>query len=379
MQTEQIARQRVFCRKRWLGKVFLTLLLGVAAFWLMTGVTQISSRVDVQEEGTDTVYTVYAVQMTPEEIIAKTGIPFGPNDRYTIEEEVSPGITMLHVYHSVDLYLTVDGKTVTLPVTGDMQKEKETEELPPADTAEGVRRTQVSLADALDANGILVGERDIVSLPLTEKVYHGMQVTIQRVSTQRTAVETEKSFDIEYKYTPLLAEGETQVLREGKTGLLTRYYEDTLVDGVLSDRVFLDATYEEPVNQIELLGVGPSSYIPSTLEAPEWLEFDENGIPLNYSKVLSGRAAAYSAYDGAKTASGRDAIPGHIAVNPEIIPYGTEMYIVSQDGSYVYGYAIAADTGTALMDGLIIADLYFNSYEESCQFGIKDIDIYILE
>ena len=108
MQTEQIARQRVFCRKRWLGKVFLTLLLGVAAFWLMTGVTQISSRVDVQEEGTDTVYTVYAVQMTPEEIIAKTGIPFGPNDRYTIEEEVSPGITMLHVYHSVDLYLTLD-------------------------------------------------------------------------------------------------------------------------------------------------------------------------------------------------------------------------------------------------------------------------------
>lgn len=38
-------------------------------------------------------------------------------------------------------------------------------------------------------------------------------------------------------------------------------------------------------------------------------------------------------------------MPGHIAVNPKQFPYGTELYIVSLDGKFVYGYCMAADTG----------------------------------
>ena len=65
--------------------------------------------------------------------------------------------------------------------------------------------------------------------------------------------------------------------------------------------------------------------------------------------MFTATAVAYSARPGAGTASGRKAIPGHIAVNPNVIPYGTKLYITTPDNKVVYGYAVAADTGTALV------------------------------
>ncbi len=62
-----------------------------------------------------------------------------------------------------------------------------------------------------------------------------------------------------------------------------------------------------------------------------------------------------------------------------MIPYGTHLYITSADGKHVYGYAIAADTGTALRDGIIDVDLFFNTYEGSCRWGKKKVNIYVLD
>lgn len=69
----------------------------------------------------------------------------------------------------------------------------------------------------------------------------------------------------------------------------------------------------------------------------------------------------------------------YVAVHPEEIPYGTRMYITSADGSFVYGCAIAADTGTGLMDDIIDVDLYYDTYTESCLNGRKYVNIYILD
>ena len=59
-----------------------------------------------------------------------------------------------------------------------------------------------------------------------------------------------------------------------------------------------------------------------------------------------------------------------MAVNPNIIPYGTLMYITSDDGSFVYGYAYAADTGTAMMEGHAFVDLYYQTYQESVESAV---------
>lgn len=114
----------------------------------------------------------------------------------------------------------------------------------------------------------------------------------------------------------------------------------------------------------------------SNFELPERYSIDENGVPVSYSKKLEGSATAYNG--GYATSTGKTPQPGYIAVDPEIIPYGTEMWIVSNDGSYVYGYAMAADTGGFIYYGDTLADLYFDSYDECINFGRRDITIYIL-
>lgn len=111
---------------------------------------------------------------------------------------------------------------------------------------------------------------------------------------------------------------------------------------------------------------------------PETLMLDENGVPVNYTKVIKGNASAYAG-DG-RTATGTVPVPGSIAVNPNIIPYGTKMWIVSDDGSYVYGYAVAEDTGGFIhWSNAPIADLFFDSESACYAFGRRNITIYILE
>ena len=68
-----------------------------------------------------------------------------------------------------------------------------------------------------------------------------------------------------------------------------------------------------------------------------------------------------------------------MAVNPNVIPYGTLMYITSDDGAFVYGYAYAADTGTAMMTGHAFVDLYYQTYEESVENAVIPVTIYVLD
>lgn len=78
------------------------------------------------------------------------------------------------------------------------------------------------------------------------------------------------------------------------------------------------------------------------------------------------------------TSTGRPAAVGYVAVNPKVIPYGTRLYICSPDGSLVYGYAIAADTGGALMSGRVLVDVFYNTVAECNNFGRRTMSVYVL-
>ena len=56
------------------------------------------------------------------------------------------------------------------------------------------------------------------------------------------------------------------------------------------------------------------------------------------------------------------------------------MYIVSADGKYVYGYAVAADTGGFAYNGSgTLVDLRFNTRGECYSFGRRTVNVYILD
>ena len=237
--------------------------------------------------------------------------------------------------------------------------------------------TEGTGSDVLETAEIDLGDQDLVDLPMDRIVGENDTITVTRQERITRTEEIELPFETVITASPEMAPGTEEVLEEGEPGLLVQTYSRMVVDGVEEAESFLgEDTVKEPVDRIVEVGF-PARPV-SSFDF-EW-QFDEEGEPIGYQNVLRGqRAAGYSAPAGARTASGRAAIVGNVAVNPNVIPYGSKLYIQSTDGSFVYGYAVAADTGTALTQGVIAVDLFYDSYAASAGNGIKYVDIFVLE
>ena len=93
------------------------------------------------------------------------------------------------------------------------------------------------------------------------------------------------------------------------------------------------------------------------------------------NRELICSATAYTSGAGSVTASGKvvkrnpDGL-STVAVDPNVIPLGSSLYIEG------YGYAIAADTGSAIKGNII--DLYFDSSSECDNWGRKTVKVTVL-
>ena len=70
------------------------------------------------------------------------------------------------------------------------------------------------------------------------------------------------------------------------------------------------------------------------------------------------------------TATGRRLERGMVAVDPDVIPLGSQLYIEG------YGYATAEDTGGAIIGDRI--DLAMDSIGEANEFGVRNVVVYVL-
>lgn len=177
----------------------------------------------------------------------------------------------------------------------------------------------------------------------------------------------------------------------GSDGEKQTVYKKMMINGiVVSSEMVSEVVTKEPVTQVETVGtrvvnssdkaVMTSADVKSisTIKPDKPIELDANGVPINYADCISGKASAY--WGDKWTAVGLESKPGYIAVNPNQIPYGTKMYIVSQDGKYVYGYCIAADTGGFAYNGSgRLVDLRFPTESSGSTFGVRMVNIYILD
>ena len=104
-----------------------------------------------------------------------------------------------------------------------------------------------------------------------------------------------------------------------------------------------------------------------------------SGEVLTYTHTGTFKGTAYTHGIGGVdfiTATGTTVHWGTVAVDPDVIPYGTRMFIVSNDGEYVYGLSTAEDCGGGV-NGYHV-DLYFPSVYECFQFGVRECTIYFL-
>lgn len=240
-----------------------------------------------------------------------------------------------------------------------------------------VKLTEGTVADALEKAGVTIDEDDFVNFRLNASVYDGMKITVSRVEYVERNIESSLECEKIYKDNSNWVIGTEVVLEEGANGAHVMTYKDKYVDGkFVSSEIVADEITKAPVSAVVERGTALAEPY-AKMENPEQLKLVD-GIPENYTRIISGKATAYSAKPGALTASGRYAVVGTVAVNPNVIPYGSEVYVVAQDGSRVYGYAIAADTGYGMMDGSIAVDVFMGSYEDSCKWGAVYVDIYVL-
>ena len=119
---------------------------------------------------------------------------------------------------------------------------------------------------------------------------------------------------------------------------------------------------------------------------------DLNAVPTEYERVIKVKATAYCLCQKCcgkspsnprygYTASGLRIVPGTgmkvIAVDTSVVPLGTEVYVEGLNGASNYGYAIAADTGSAIKNMKI--DLYMDTHEQALRWGVRDVNLYILK
>lgn len=263
-----------------------------------------------------------------------------------------------------------------------------------------------TVEDALNKAVITADDDDIISKPLDKVIKSNTTIKITRVSiVERTEKQTVE-FKTKKEYDKNLAKGKTKIKKEGVDGQQEATYEDKFVDGELVESNLKSTKIiKAPVDCIKIVGT-KSSVVSANAKAsgskgaattsggaktasgvktisvftpPSSLKLTKNNVPTSYRKKISGSATAY--YGGTITATGASVKPGIVAVNPRQIPYHTAMWIVSNDGKFVYGYSFAEDTGGFInFTGArtTLCDLYMPSLSACYAFGRRDVTIYIL-
>ncbi len=334
------------------SRMFALSLLWVFSAGAVLTVSSMASTVYIVDGATTAV--AFTTRRSAAEIItAAGGPPPNPHDEISARQ-VQDNYSEIKIDRAFEVSLTADGNTRTYQKTGG---------------------TVYSL---LQDAGIEMDSNDLTNLPLDKGLEPGDDIVFHRVEYQTVTEVTPVAFDYQLKSTSLIGKGRTRLLTPGQDGTQVSLYADYIVDGRLHERELISTDIvRQPVHAVTLVGDGSEI---STLDFSAHYPLDEKGVPINYLYVLHNQVATgYSGRTGTWGASGMRCFAGTVAVRSSQFPYGTKFYIQTADRGFVYGYAIANDTGTGLVQGVIDVDLFYPTYAESVLNSRRIVDIYVLE
>ena len=308
------------------------------------------------------IHTTYATD--PAEVLDEAGLELGMDDTYTTQSGF--GVSEITVQRKQTITVIHGSKKMEVSSYGE------------------------TVESLLSRMNLILSKEDVVSAPLNSATYNGMVLTISRSSQMEETYTTLLPHGTVYCYDASLDEGEERVLTPGVDGQLlctaTVYYVDGKeVNRVLSSQVVT----RQPVDEVVAIGTYteqeeplpmPDDSRPNPSNQPvisEGVIVTPEGEVLTYTQKLDCIATAYSCNgEPGITFSGTPARIGAIAVDPTVIPLGTRMYVVTNDGEYIYGICTAEDIGGSIKGNKV--DLYFNTFDECWIFGVRDCAVYIL-
>lgn len=325
------------------------LLLSISAIITQTAFATTYVITDGEKTVTHTTF-----ETDPAQILGEAGVPLEEYDTYTTE--AVEGGAAITISRARKVTVHYHGKTTIVS-----SREETTGQL-------------------LQRLGLEITGEDVVSHGLEEKTQDGMVLTVDRIITSREVFSSSIPHEIQYREDGTLPAGTEMVLVPGQDGELLRTADVTYVNGTETRRSILEeTTLRDVVTEVVAVGTGTVETAPEKPVIGDGYIRLPTGEVLTYTRSDTVEATAYTHTDDGCdmiTATGTTVHWGTVAVDPDRIPYGTRMFIISNDGSYVYGIATAEDCGGDIKGDRM--DLYMPTYQQCREFGRRRCTLYFL-
>ena len=225
------------------------------------------------------------------------------------------------------------------------------------DGQEKVLRTQPDTVENLLTKAkVTLKEKDKVEPEKNQYIYSSTDIIVTRVE-EKTLIEIK---DIPYETVSRkdydLLVGEKKVVQKGKIGKEKIVTKLVLENGEVVSKQEIREVLESPKPEIVLTGA--------------LMVASRGGTEFSYTQKMKMLASAYT-HTGNKTATNTQPRRGVVAVDPNVIPLGTRLYVEG------YGYARAEDTGGAIKGNKI--DLFMDTKDEIKKFGRRWVTVYVLK
>lgn len=238
-----------------------------------------------------------------------------------------------------------------------------------------------TLSQLLERLGIQPSPLEMISVSFPDG---GVDVRISGEFVFYEHISTVSEHEIIYQYNDKRPDWYEAVIQEGCDGEYTEVYEIIYQDGQRTARQLIDVVDTEPVTTI--IEKGTMENFANNDDAVSAINVNEDGsgvitlengetVTFNSTRTMRGTAYTTGGSVGTRTASGTTVRVGVVAVDRSVLPLGTKVYVMSNDGAYNYGFAVAEDTGVR---GNTI-DLYMDTNRECIQFGVRECTVYILD
>lgn len=238
-----------------------------------------------------------------------------------------------------------------------------------------LRMRQGSVGDALELAGINYSAGDEITKLTFEDVQPGMHIQHIDVETRYETVDQTIPYKEEVIKDSSQYTDYNRVKVTGEDGTKRIVRRLVYKDGELSSREIMNQiVLKEAVDEVKILGTKIKYQTNFSGETREWRPKPTS--EQIKKTIVATEITAYT-HTGRKTATGRWPKLGYVAVNPNVIPYGTKLYIPG------YGYCTAQDTGAFRheeggMKNQI--DIFLNTEKECKAWGRKrNVTIYILK
>ena len=321
---------RVFHRRKAVFFVVLGVLLGGLFFWTAGVHTYV-----VNDAGNETQIVAFH-SMSVSSVLAKA------NTRSLRPEDVvTPDVAAVIPQGKIAI---VRAKPVTLTIDH---------------TSETIYSTVKTVGQLLAENGVKLNTADKVSPAPANPVPYNKDIVVKRTTYAYTSKTEAIAYQRVYKKNPYMEVGRSYISVMGQNGLLKKTIKVTKVaQKAVSSAVVKTQTIKSVVHEVYDVGTARLDLKPTRTYTMSATAYSNRA-----STILNGKDHLYGY-------SGLWLHYGTCAVDRRLIPMGTVLYVQG------YGYAVAADTGSAIIGNHI--DLFFNSYGDACRWGRQSVKVYVL-